>query len=360
LLSGWLLVGLFLDGWAHHELPQLETFFTPWHAVLYAGLGATAAWITLQAVRGYRSGRRGRAAIPSGYGLGLLGAGLFGVAGLSDLAWHTAFGIEEDLAALLSPPHLVLGFAAGLMVTSPIRAAWRSTPDEGKPPLRDFLPVLLSLTLTITVAAFFLAYLSVFQSPVAGAGAPGRTAGGLAEAMRGGEQVVGLSSVLITNTLLVAPLLAIVGRWRIPAGSVTVMFVTVAAFSSAEHSFDAGELVLAAAIGGVAGDALIGLLRPSRERPVAFRLVATAVPVALWGAYFGITAASYGLAWPPELWSGAVVLTALSGLGLSLLVLPPMRAAAAPALVSAAEPLQAATKAPAPREGRLLERVPPG
>jgi hypothetical protein len=44
LLGLWLLLAVFLDGWAHLHLPGLETFFTPWHAALYSGMLATAAW----------------------------------------------------------------------------------------------------------------------------------------------------------------------------------------------------------------------------------------------------------------------------------------------------------------------------
>src|SRR5688500_17478653 len=44
LFSAWLLSGLFIDGWAHSNLPTLETFFTPWHAALYSGFLATAMW----------------------------------------------------------------------------------------------------------------------------------------------------------------------------------------------------------------------------------------------------------------------------------------------------------------------------
>src|SRR5262245_17164104 len=40
--SGWLVGGFWLDGWAHHAVPQLETFFTPWHAALYSGFLALA------------------------------------------------------------------------------------------------------------------------------------------------------------------------------------------------------------------------------------------------------------------------------------------------------------------------------
>jgi hypothetical protein len=34
-------------------------------------------------------------------------------------------------------------------------------------------------------------------------------------------------------------------------------------------------------------------------------------------------AAVYGIAWPPELWAGVLGMACLSGLGLSLLALPP-------------------------------------
>ncbi len=39
----WLLAGLSLDGWAHRNRPELESFFTPWHAVFYAGFIGGAA-----------------------------------------------------------------------------------------------------------------------------------------------------------------------------------------------------------------------------------------------------------------------------------------------------------------------------
>src|SRR5215813_7543686 len=40
----WFVIGSYLDGWAHtHRLP--DSFFTPWHAVIYSGvLGAASCW----------------------------------------------------------------------------------------------------------------------------------------------------------------------------------------------------------------------------------------------------------------------------------------------------------------------------
>jgi hypothetical protein len=44
LSSLWLFAGLYLDGWAHNNIPDtINSFFTPWHAVLYSGYAVSAA-----------------------------------------------------------------------------------------------------------------------------------------------------------------------------------------------------------------------------------------------------------------------------------------------------------------------------
>jgi hypothetical protein len=43
LIGLWLMIGLFVDGWAHNNLQSLETFFTPWHAIFYSGFLANVA-----------------------------------------------------------------------------------------------------------------------------------------------------------------------------------------------------------------------------------------------------------------------------------------------------------------------------
>ncbi|HEX3621475.1 MAG TPA: hypothetical protein VHT97_04085 [Acidimicrobiales bacterium] len=135
--TSWLILGLFVDGWAHnHQKP--ESFFTPWHALLYSGFLATATWLWSRYER-----HRG---VPVGYGLGYVGAATFAIGGLADMVWHLIFGIEVNLEALLSPSHLVL-FTGGLLIlSSPFRAAW-SDASQTSPPLARFLPALLSITL---------------------------------------------------------------------------------------------------------------------------------------------------------------------------------------------------------------------
>src|SRR3954465_14231369 len=94
LLGLWLLLAVFLDGWAHLHLPGLETFFTPWHAALYSGLLATAGWTAAVIWRNREPGQHLSAGIPAGYRGTVIGVVLFGVAGVLDLAWPEFLGIE--------------------------------------------------------------------------------------------------------------------------------------------------------------------------------------------------------------------------------------------------------------------------
>src|ERR1700738_519156 len=53
-LSIWWLGGLFIDGWAHSNIPQLETFFTPWHAVFYSGYLAVTITLMVKILQNLR------------------------------------------------------------------------------------------------------------------------------------------------------------------------------------------------------------------------------------------------------------------------------------------------------------------
>jgi hypothetical protein len=149
--SAWLVGGGYLDGWAHSHGKVDQTFFTLWHAVLYAGFGACAG-VLLAATR-RAPGQRWAWTLPVGYGLSLVGALIFAAGGLADLAWHLAFGIETDTAALLSPTHLVLYLGAALIVTGPLRAAWQACGGQprGWP---VWLPVQASLGFLFALLTF--------------------------------------------------------------------------------------------------------------------------------------------------------------------------------------------------------------
>jgi hypothetical protein len=325
----WMLIGLAIDGWAHHTRAQLEEFFTPWHALLYSGYAASALWLAWLVWRGRRAGRVGRDAIPRGYGLGLAGALLFGAAGLGDMLWHATIGIEQNRKASLSPTHLLLFAGIALIVTSPFRSAWASDdPAEDAPSFTTFLPALLSLTATLGVAAAMTVWLWAFVNighlpGVAAAIQPQFGGAGAAGPPVDLRQDLNLAMILITNLLLLAPVLLVLRRWQPPFGSITLLFAAVGALLSLVVGLRHPEQLAAIIPTGLLADAAIARFRPRPGRPVAFRLFATALPLALWILHFLVAALTGGVAWPPELWLGIIIMAALSGLTLSILMLPP-------------------------------------
>src|SRR5437868_14599221 len=97
VLCTWLMSGAYLDAWAHRHLARLETFFTPWHGVLYSGLFAILICLGVHALRNHARGSRLDQALPAGYYLSLIGAALFGIACDIDMIWLLKFGIEVNL-----------------------------------------------------------------------------------------------------------------------------------------------------------------------------------------------------------------------------------------------------------------------
>ena len=314
LLGTWVVGGLFLDGWAHVNQPDLETFFSPWHGVFYTGFIVSTV-VLARLVTRYQRGRFDPALVPAGYGLGLIGAGLFVLGGVADMVWHTLFGIEVGVAALLSPSHLLLLVGGLLMVTSPVRSAWASPDLPARAPAARLFPALWATTLTTAVLLFFFQYLSAFVT-----GAPSAPAEGPDGLL---DTIVGVASVLVTNLILVAPVLLLARRWRLPFGTVALLATVGAAAMTSVRELALGALVPAMLVGGLAADLLLARLRPGPDRPGAFRAAAVLVPLVLWGAWTAVYTVAYGMAWPPELWAGVLGMACLSGLGLSLLALPP-------------------------------------
>jgi hypothetical protein len=313
----WPVLGLYLDGWAHHTRPEMESFFTPWHGVLYSGAAAATVWLAILVLRRHTGGRSWREAIPPGYGLAVVGGLGFAAAGLGDMIWHTIFGVEADIEALLSPPHLLLFFSGLLTLSSPLRAAWLGRDERtGTGKLAGLLPALISLTSTTAVVAFFFHYLSPVQEAAAAT-----SMGNNHAAARD------LASIFVTNAILIGPLLFFIRAFGSPPqGAATILFTVVTALLVLDADFALAAAIPAAFASGLAVDALFRLVRPSAPEPQRFWLAAALAPIPLWVGYFLAVELTDGVAWSPELWSGAIFMTALIGLGLGFLSLPIRRA----------------------------------
>jgi hypothetical protein len=134
------------------------------------------------------------------------------------------------------------------------------------------------------------------------------------------SQTAGLESVLITNVILLAPVLLMLRRWRLPFGAVTFLFTFIAALMSALQAFQYPNPIIIALVAGLIADALIRLLQP---RVAAFRAIATLMPLVLWTLYFLEAQLNGGVGWSVELATGVTVMAALTGVALSLLMAPP-------------------------------------
>ncbi len=309
----WMIVGLFLDGWSHnHHRP--ETFFTPWHGVLYSGFVAGLLWFAWD---GRRRRRLGSEPGPVEDRLTVLGLVLFLAGALGDFGWHTLFGVERSIAALLSPTHLLLMTGGILLVSTPIRDAW-SRPSTQSMSWRIHWPVIGSLTLTVAVVLFFLMYLSPFRATVAAQPDPTISVRYLVE----NAQIHLIASVLVTTAVLMTALLFLLRRWTPPFGTFTVLFGITAIALSGLDSFQRLPLALAGVVGGLLADGYIAARYP-------IRILATLVPVAIWLPYFVLFKSAYALPWEIHLWLGTVFLAGLSGLGLSVLADPAAVPAAA-------------------------------
>jgi hypothetical protein len=332
-LASLLILGLFVDGWNHINLQdgKLGGFFTPLHGLLYAGFTATAIWVITRNAHLFRPGTPPRPGarplfgVMLRYPLAVAGIGLATIGLVGDLVWHEVFGEEEGVARVIGPFHIVLFTGAGLLITGSLRSAWYSLGQYPvAPSFRTMLPPLLSLTLITAMGAFLFQWLSAFMDWEPAFQVDRIPAGtGHAEGVEETAEISGVARVVVTNVVLMAPLLLLLRRWRPPFGSFTFMFTAVAVLMSALTEFRLGGTIAGAAAGGLAADALVQLLRASPRRPGSHRWVAAVAPIALWTVYFVALVGVHDIQWPLDLAIGTVALASLTGLVLSVLILPP-------------------------------------
>ncbi|MFF3671825.1 hypothetical protein [Microtetraspora malaysiensis] len=330
LLGVWFGVGLMIDAWAHSNLAELETFFTPWHAVFYSGFVVVSGWIIWQVWRNVRAGRQGLAAVPVGYLAGLVAIPAFAAFGFADMMWHTILGIETTINILFSPSHLGLIVTMMLIITTPLRSAWNA-PDVGaRPSLGRLLPALLGLAFAATLVSLFLSYGDAMQYRSEGIvqafsmlkdSGPGPQGGGPRPVGPGADRVA--VAMVVTNVVMLSPVLLLVRRWLLPFGSVTVMYTVMVLMPGAQTAFRNVPILLSFVAAGFVSDLLIRRLRPSGERRAAYWAFAGLSAFATWSLYIGVASATGGgLPDVPELWTGAPVVAGLIGLALGALFLP--------------------------------------
>ncbi|MEV4412895.1 hypothetical protein [Catellatospora sp. NPDC049609] len=335
LLGTWFTVGLMVDAWAHNNVPQLETFFTPWHAVFYWGFIVTAGWILWTCRPAFRGGRLPDfRAMPVGYPASVVALGAFALSGFLDFLWHTVFGVEQNIDILFSPSHLGLVTSMLVIVTTPLRTAWARRTAEPVTGLRALLPAVLSMALAATLVLLFLQYANalVFR--------PGSIVVALTDLEEFHTSNV-VTSILVTNAVLIIPLLTLAKRWTLPVGSATVLYAVIGALCAAIAGFENLELIAGLLVAGVLVDLAALWLRPSAARPARLRAYAALAGLLTWAVYLATAVLTAPPLAPmvdgaatrfvPEIYTGVPVVQALFGLLLAVVLVPVAAPPAEPA-----------------------------
>jgi hypothetical protein len=345
-LASYTLVALFWDGLRHNNLTGVDNFFSPPHIAMYLGLIGLGVWIALVLLR-YQKGleQLDWSAVPRGYRLAFAALPLAAIAGPLDFIWHEAYGFENQIDSTFSPPHQGLFYAGAMLAAIPAASAWQR--DWTAPPLRCFLPVVFSVTSVIAAMLFVVHQMlpfyggagvvatQGFQDDIAGradAFSPGADAvhtEGLSHALTNyGDDAfpfyffsvhTAVAGILLFTIAFMGAILLMRRRWRIPAGSLTLMGTFLALLWPMLSEYREAELIPALVLAGIVGDLLLARFGDKR-----IRLFALLLPPALWAIFFlCVELLQDGLGWEPTLWVGLLGTTAGLGYAMSLLVFPP-------------------------------------
>ena len=301
VLSGWLMTGVFSDAWAHiSHLP--DSFWTPWHGVLYSGLLACGAFLFVM-----RYQRHG--VLAEGYDLSLIGFGLGAVGGVADAIWHTVFGIEFDIDAAVSPSHLVIAGAILLVVTGPARVAWRR---------RAFgLPAALSTLYGFSIVTVIADYANPFARVFGTGAAP--ASHDVGQLMQGEALFAFIAyAALLAGFALLATRAGASPGWLalIVGGNMAAMTLV----NGPLHPEAVPAFLAVSAISGAIAVALALWLRPTRTSPNGTRAFASALPASASATYAVAVIAMGQTWWTATFWCGLVAVAGLTGLLLAALL----------------------------------------
>jgi len=308
--AAWLVTGLQLDAYAHATTPQLETFWTPWHAVLYSGIAAcgfTLLWIMrsrLPAVPTYRT----LLALPNALRIPLAGMALLLVGGAADTLWHNIFGIERQLEIFVSPSHELIIIGMVLVAAGPVLML------ATRPGRRLSLSGAVLATISTLLAVLPVHIYSLHASAL-GTGYLGRPH---EMAMVFSFDAQMLHGYLLSTVLLLLPIVLLGRRWQLPWG---VPALLVAFPSILMHlMFYTDESWWAPVTVAVAAAATEVVLRvaarfvtwPEEARWIAVGLLS---PPLVWGALVVAAAVQGKVGWDIHMISGLLTLVAFTGAG---------------------------------------------
>ncbi len=162
------------------------------------------------------------------------------------------------------------------------------------------------------LALFALSYLSAFFTDAPQRPLPHYPEGTPEHAAVEIPASLGLGSFLITSLILALPLAYLVVRWRLPYGAATGYAIALAALAVVLMDFQRGYVLAATATAGLAVDLFLAWASRGKLARRAQTIVAAGLlPLIAWTAQLALAAAVETVAWPAELVSGVILLSAV-------------------------------------------------
>jgi hypothetical protein len=304
---------------------DIQSFFIPAHYALYGGWLAVLATVVAYSALQIRRGARASDWLPPRYALAALGAFLFGIAGALDAVSHTLLGFELNLEVLLSPAHLVLFTAFGLIYYSVLSHAlyqFQRSPREHQNSLTTSLPLLTGIASLFHIVFWPAWYFDPMAADYASQGAivSVRNAYSFIDYGSATAEIAGVGGIILTTLILIPFVVLPLYRWRLPSGSLTFIFAWV----FVQRAIIVGVYSYLPAVLGAAlvGELIWAWIRRGGEArlawPWGYRLLAFSVPLILFLIYFLIVGLMpHGVIWPVHLWAGSILLAAAAGVLLS-------------------------------------------
>ena len=309
----WLIGGTFSDAWAHNNVPRLETFWTPWHGLLYSGLLALIISLATVLMLNRRRSGSWQQAIPEGYRLVYLAMPLMVLDGLADMTWHLLFGVEQNLDALFSPTHLTGLICIALFATGPLYSMYvrRVTPSSFSDSFLLATAVLLPYVLMVNTLQSFSVFAQAWPTTTPRSFDIG--------------QLAAIGGMAIHAALFTVFMLHTTRFWTFKVGMWTYILGVVACCLSVMNQqwFTVPVFFL----GGFIIDIAYWYLKPSSTRILHMRLFSTVAASAPYAVYMVWVASTMHVVWTVHMLVGSVYILMMLGWGLSYLPYPPQRTA---------------------------------
>lgn len=303
-LNLWLIAGLYVDGWSHEHGKPLVTFFTPWHGFFYAGFFSLSLFLLFPSIKKTWQSRKLKIIYPPHYLTAIIGVFTFALGGMGDVLWHGIYGFEKQIDAILSPTHLALYIGMFLIFIAPFNAI-----RQQKLVTYSFKTTAV-LVLFATIIFSFFSFLTQYANPIISPFAFTTHKTGINYY----GQTIGLVSLFIHLLFLMAPLLLVLNRFKLPFGSLIFIFTLNAVGMSTIH--DHFDFIISAFLAGVLADiVMFQLSKWNRQTNLWLSIL---IPIIYSFFYFLVGFLTRGVWWSGYLVFGAIFLSGFLGFCLYL------------------------------------------